>query len=50
MADNEGECSNKYAPQRYGSKAPPVPSLFMFIGLNYLQTERKSCPEHLNEI
>lgn len=35
MAENQTEITNKYAPQRF-NKAPPVPSLFMFIGLNYL--------------
>ena len=31
-------------------KPGPVPSLYMFIGCNYLSIERKSCPDYLNNI
>lgn len=28
----------------------PVPGLYLFIGCNYLTIDRKSCPDHLNDI
>lgn len=30
--------------------AHTVPSLFLFVGCNFLSIDRKSCPEHLNDI
>ena len=37
----------------YGNKnkrSNTVPSLYLFIGCNFLNIDRKSCPEHLNDI
>jgi hypothetical protein len=31
-------------------KPGTVPSLYMFIGCNFLNIERKSCPDYLNNI
>lgn len=37
----------------YGNKSKnknTTPSLYLFIGCNFLNIDRKSCPEHLNDI
>lgn len=33
-----------------GKQSNTVPSLYLFIGCNFLNIDRKSCPDHLNVI
>ena len=39
-----------YSYNNANKKPKTLPSLFLFIGCNFLNIDRKSCPEHLNDI
>ena len=44
------KCDYNYNYNNANKKQKTLPSLFLFIGCNFLNIDRKSCPEHLNDI